>query len=117
MREYLQRTRALVRELFKGISESLGLEECYIDKAMNLESGYQLFVANFYPRCLQPELTMGVPPHTDYGLLTALIHYGVVGLEFLHHGKWLHVKPLPNAILINVADQLEVRILLFFLNS
>ncbi|GFY90089.1 2-oxoglutarate (2OG) and Fe(II)-dependent oxygenase superfamily protein [Actinidia rufa] len=88
---------------------SLGLEEFYIDKAMDLESGYELFVANFYPSYPQPELAMGIPPHTDCGLLTALIHNGVVGLEIQHRGKWLHVKPLPNAILIiNVADQLEI---------
>ncbi|XP_057495236.1 2-oxoglutarate-dependent dioxygenase 19-like [Actinidia eriantha] len=108
LKEYSQRTRALVRELCKGISKSLGLEECYIDKAMNLESGYELFVANFYPPYPQPELAMGIPPHTDCGLLTALIHNGVVGLEIQHRGKWLHVKPHPNAILINVADQLEI---------
>ncbi|XP_057496628.1 2-oxoglutarate-dependent dioxygenase 19-like [Actinidia eriantha] len=108
MREYTQITRALVRELLKGISKSLGLEECYIDKAMDLESGYQHFQANFYPRCPQPELSMGVPSHTDYGLLTALIHNGVVGLEILHHGKWVLVNPLPNAILVNVTDQLEI---------
>ncbi|GFY89431.1 hypothetical protein Acr_06g0013710 [Actinidia rufa] len=40
--EYCKRTREVARELFQGISEALGLEENYIEKAMDLESGLQI---------------------------------------------------------------------------
>ncbi|GFY94934.1 hypothetical protein Acr_10g0003190 [Actinidia rufa] len=107
-REYSTQIRELALELLKGISEGLGLEECYIEKAMDLERGFQLFAVNFYPLCPKPELAMGIPPHTDYGLLTCLISNGIDGLQILRDGKWHNVKSLPDSILINVADQLEI---------
>ncbi|KAJ4848943.1 hypothetical protein Tsubulata_034179 [Turnera subulata] len=106
--EYSQRTREVARNLLKAISESLGLEELYIDKAMNMESGVQIFVANLYPPCPQPEFAMGLPPHSDHGLLTLLIQNGVRGLQLLHNGKWVNVNGIPNSFLVNTGDQLEI---------
>ena len=95
-------------ELLKAISESLGFEQSYIEKAMNLKSGFQLFAANLYPPCPQPELAMGIPAHTDHGLLTLLIENEIGGLQIQHNGKWFHVNPLPNSFLVNTGDHLEV---------
>lgn len=61
------------RELLKGISESLGLEANHVDRRMNLDSGLQVLTANLYPPCPQPELAMGMPPHSDNGLLNLLV--------------------------------------------
>ena len=108
VQEYCKRCRQVSMELLKGISESLGFEESYIEKAMNLKSGFQLFAANLYPPCPQPELAMGIPAHTDHGLLTLLIENEIGGLQIQHNGKWFHVNPLPNSFLVNTADQLEV---------
>lgn len=106
--EYCQRTRQVARELLKGISESLGLEENYIDKAMELDSCFQILTGNFYPPCPQPELTMGLPPHSDHGLLTLLIQSRNGGLQIKHNGKWINVRALPNSFLVNTGDQLEI---------
>eukprot|EP00268_Persea_americana_P009443 TRINITY_DN13791_c0_g2_i2.p1 TRINITY_DN13791_c0_g2~~TRINITY_DN13791_c0_g2_i2.p1 ORF type:complete len:359 (-),score=46.33 TRINITY_DN13791_c0_g2_i2:444-1520(-) len=106
--EYCTRIRALVKDLIKGISESLGLEPCYLEKASELETGLQILVANLYPRCPQPELAMGIPPHSDHGLLTVLTQNNVGGLQVQHDGKWVLVNPLPNSLLVNTADQLEI---------
>ncbi|XP_059448402.1 2-oxoglutarate-dependent dioxygenase 19-like [Corylus avellana] len=107
--EYCQRIRGVVRELLKGISESLGLEASYIHKAMNLESaGLQAFVANLYPPCPQPDLAMGLPPHSDHGLLTLVTQNGIGGLQLKRNGKWVNVHALPNSLLVNTSDQLEV---------
>ena len=46
--EYTQRIREVVGELLKGISKSLGLEEWYINKTMNMDSGLQILIANLY---------------------------------------------------------------------
>ncbi|KAF5179877.1 Dmr6-like oxygenase [Thalictrum thalictroides] len=106
--EYSQRTRQVARELLRGISQSLGLEECYIDKAMEMDSCFQILVANLYPPCPQPELAMGFPPHSDTGLLTLLIQNQNGGLQVNHNGKWVNVHvSSPNTILVNVADHLE----------
>ena len=95
-------------ELLEAISKSLGFEESYIEKAMNMKSGLQIFAANLYPPCPQPELAVGIPAHTDHGLLTLHIENEIGGLQIQHNGKWFHVNPLPNSFLVNTGDHLEV---------
>ncbi|XP_030511054.2 2-oxoglutarate-dependent dioxygenase 19 [Cannabis sativa] len=106
--EYLKKTREVAVMILEGISKSLELEENYIYKTLNLDSGLQVFVANLYPPCPQPELTMGMPPHSDHGLLTLLIQNGIGGLQIQHKGNWLNVNPIPNSFLVNTGDHLEI---------
>ncbi|KAG5526051.1 hypothetical protein RHGRI_032369 [Rhododendron griersonianum] len=108
VQEYTKRSREVIKELLKGVSESLGLEESYIEKAMNLDSGLQIFAANLYPVCPQPETAMGIPAHTDHGLLTFLIENDIGGLQIQHNGEWFNVHPLPNSFLVNTGDHLEI---------
>ncbi|KAJ1396087.1 Oxoglutarate/iron-dependent dioxygenase [Sesbania bispinosa] len=109
LEEYTTKSREIIGELLKGISRSLGLKENYIHKRMNLESGYhQLLVINFYPTCPKPELVMGLPAHTDHGLLTLLMQNELGGLQIQHNGKWIPVHPLPNSFLINTGDHMEI---------
>ncbi|CAK9186993.1 unnamed protein product [Ilex paraguariensis] len=74
--EYCNSGRRILRELLKGISESLGLDNYYVEKTVNLDSSAQLFSANLYPPCPQPQPAMGLPPHSDHGLLTFFIVTG-----------------------------------------
>ncbi|KAK2979706.1 hypothetical protein RJ640_002878, partial [Escallonia rubra] len=104
--EYCEKTRKVARELLRGIRKSLGLEEADMDSALNLDSGFQLFAINLYPPCPQPELAIGLPPHTDHGLVTLLLQNGVQGLEVQHNGKWISVNALPNSFMVNTSDQL-----------
>ncbi|KAL2477451.1 2-oxoglutarate (2OG) and Fe(II)-dependent oxygenase superfamily protein [Forsythia ovata] len=106
--EYRERTQNLVRKLARGISESLGLEEYEMEKTLNLNSSLQIFIANYYPPCPQPQLALGMPPHSDHGLFTLLIENQVGGLQIQHKGEWLNVNPLPNSILVNTGDHLEI---------
>ncbi|XP_050212456.1 2-oxoglutarate-dependent dioxygenase 19-like [Mercurialis annua] len=108
LEEYSRRTRELANELLKGISESLGLEENYILKKMEVEEGSQMMVANLYPPCPQPDVTMGLPPHSDYGLLTLLIQNEYQGLHVMHKEKWVAIHPLPESFLINTGDHMEI---------
>ncbi|KAF7846898.1 hypothetical protein BT93_L3611 [Corymbia citriodora subsp. variegata] len=105
--EYSVAIRKLARGLLKGTSESLALEPGYIDKAMNMDRSLQILTANLYPPCPQPELVMGIPSHSDYGLLTILMQNGIGGLQVNHGGKWINVDPFPNAFLVNNGDHLE----------
>ncbi|KAK6781540.1 hypothetical protein RDI58_019336 [Solanum bulbocastanum] len=73
-----------------------------------MKSGFQLFIANYYPCCPQPELALGMPPHSDHGLLTLIIQNQVGGLQVQHQGKWIHVNALPNSLLVNTGDHLEI---------
>lgn len=96
-----KRTREVANELLKGISKSLGLEENYITKRM--EVGSQMVVANLYPPCPQPQIAIGLPPHSDYGLITLLIQN-----QLMHNGYWVPVNPLPDSIIVNIGDHMEV---------
>lgn len=106
--EYSKRTRQVARKLLEGISESLGLVEGHIGKEMQWDSGFQIFIANLYPPCPQPEVAMGMPPHSDHGLLTLLLQNEVGGLQIQHKGNWVNVDALPNSFLVNIGDHLEV---------
>lgn len=106
--EYCKYSREIANELLKAISESLGLEENYIHEKMDLEMGSQLLVINCYPPCPQPESAMGMPPHSDHGLLTLLIQNELGGLQIQHKGKWVPINPLPNSFMVNTGDHMEI---------
>ncbi|CAN0892503.1 Flavonol synthase/flavanone 3-hydroxylase [Linum grandiflorum] len=63
---------------------------------------------NHYPPCPQPELALGVEPHTDMSALTLLVPNGVAGLQVWKDGNWVAVDYLPGSILVHVGDQIEV---------
>uniref|UniRef100_A0A6N2LYI7 Fe2OG dioxygenase domain-containing protein n=1 Tax=Salix viminalis TaxID=40686 RepID=A0A6N2LYI7_SALVM len=71
---------------------------------MDLERGKQIFIIT----CPQPELAMGMPPHSDHGLLTLLIQNGIGGLQIQHKGKWVNVGTHSNSFLVNTGDHLEI---------
>ncbi|CAI9769214.1 unnamed protein product [Fraxinus pennsylvanica] len=105
---YSEKTRKLARALLEAVSETMRLERGYMEETLNLESMFQLFAGNFYPPCPQPDHAIGIPPHTDHGLLTLLIHNGVAGLQIEHNGEWFNVNSPQNSILVNTGDQLEI---------
>ena len=101
----------MVRELLKAISKSLGSEPCYIEKAMDLENGLQVFVGNLCLTCPQPKLAMGMPPHSDHGLLSLVTQNGINGFQLQQNGMWVNANSnaIPNSFLVKIADQLEVQ--------
>lgn len=107
-REYSKKIRAVARNLLEGMSESLGLESNSIVESTDYDSGHQLFAVNLYPPCPQPHLALGLPSHSDIGLLTLLVENGIGGLQVKHHDKWVNVNPLHNCLVVLLGDQLEV---------
>ena len=111
---YSKNTKFLYLMLTEAILESLGLvnitniEKEYDDELREFKDGSQLIVVNCYPACPEPELTLGLPPHSDYGLLTLLLQDEVKGLQIQHEGRWVTVEPLPDSLVVNVGDHLEV---------
>ncbi|KAK8583548.1 hypothetical protein V6N12_067815 [Hibiscus sabdariffa] len=103
---YCVEVRGLGYRLQELISESLGLEMDYIKNVLG-EQGQHMAV-NYYPPCPEPELTYGLPGHTDPNALTILLQdLQVAGLQVLKEGKWLAVNPHPDAFVINIGDQLQ----------
>lgn len=106
--EYCKQIRHVARVLLRGISASLGLDELEIERSMDLEVGQQILIANYYPSCPRPDLAIGMPPHSDHGLLTFLAQNQVDGLQIQHDGKWVPVHALPNSFLVNTGDHIEI---------
>ncbi|KAK7392518.1 hypothetical protein VNO78_20960 [Psophocarpus tetragonolobus] len=111
---YTEETKNLFLMLMEAIQESLGIiiEEEESEGKDNilkeLEDGSQMMVFNFYPPCPEPELTLGMPPHSDYGFLTLLLQDHVEGLQIQFQGQWFTVQPINNAFVVNVGDHLEI---------
>ncbi|CAL5323436.1 unnamed protein product [Camellia sinensis] len=88
------------------IAESLGLDNDHVKNALGEQR--QHMAVNYYPPCPEPELTYGLPGHTDPNALTILLQdLQVAGLQALKVCKWMAVKPHPNAFVINLGDQLQ----------
>ncbi|KAM0003069.1 putative flavanone 3-dioxygenase [Helianthus debilis subsp. tardiflorus] len=104
--EYSHSTRDLALRLVDAISESLGLEKDYINKQLGKHG--QHMALNYYPPCPQPDLTYGLPGHTDSNLITILLQDEVPGLQVMRDGHWVAVRPIPNTFIINIGDQMQV---------
>ncbi|XP_072963244.1 flavanone 3-dioxygenase 2-like [Typha angustifolia] len=106
MSTYCKEVRQLGFQLLGLISLSLGLEEDYIERVLGEQE--QHMAVNYYPQCPAPDLTYGLPAHTDPNALTILLQdQHVAGLQVLKEGKWIAVDPQPNALVINIGDQLQ----------
>ena len=103
---YCTSVRGLVLRLLEAISESLGLKADHIGNSLGKHG--QHMALNYYPPCPQPELTYGLPGHTDPNLITILLQDDVPGLQVLRDGKWVAVNPIPYTFIVNIGDQMQV---------
>ncbi|XP_060176767.1 jasmonate-induced oxygenase 3-like [Lycium barbarum] len=108
--EYGQELVKLSRRLTKILSINLGLNEDYIHKSFGGDCETSACLrANFYPKCPEPDLTLGLSPHSDPGGITLLLpDTDIAGLQIRRDNNWLTVKPIPNAFIVNVGDQIQV---------
>ncbi|KAF8721426.1 hypothetical protein HU200_023139 [Digitaria exilis] len=102
--EYGEAVVQLCRRVMRLLSSGLGLEAGRLAAAFGGEGGEGACMrVNFYPRCPQPELTLGVAAHSDPGGMTMLlVDDHVRGLQ------WITVDPVPDAFIVNVGDQIQV---------
>lgn len=108
--EYGEEVVKLGGRMLELMSKNLGLKEDFLINAFGGENelGACLRV-NFYPKCPQPDLTLGLSPHSDPGGMTILLPDDFVsGLQVRKGNDWITVKPVPNAFIINIGDQIQV---------
>nr|XP_043638739.1 1-aminocyclopropane-1-carboxylate oxidase 5-like [Erigeron canadensis] len=112
MTEYRAELKKLAEKLMEIMDENLGLPKGYIKKAFNGGEEEKAFFGtkvSHYPPCSHPEMVTGLRAHTDAGGVILLFQDDVVGgLEVLKDDKWTDVQPIPNSIVINTGDQIEV---------
>lgn len=112
---YCEELRKLAIQILDQMANSLAIDPMEIRELFG--EAEQSMRMNYYPPCPQPELVMGLNPHSDGGGLTILLQANEVeGLQIRKDGLWIPVKPLPNAFIINLGDMLEVINPLFFYN-
>lgn len=93
----------------KVLSLNLGLEEDYLQNAFGGENIGACLRVNFYPKCPQPDLTLGLSSHSDPGGMTLLLPDDhVTGLQVRKDNHWITVKPAPHAFIVNIGDQIQV---------
>nr|UOI87842.1 flavanone 3-hydroxylase [Althaea officinalis] len=103
-KEYSEKLMGLACKLLEVLSEAMGLEEEALTKAcVDMD---QKVVVNYYPKCPQPDLTLGLKRHTDPGTITLLLQDQVGGLQATRdNGKtWITVQPVEGAFVVNLGD-------------
>ena len=98
------------------LAESLA--EILTCKLMNTKSNYfqenclpksSFIRLNRYPSCPISSKVHGLLPHSDTSFLT-IVHQGHVrGLQLMKDGKWVDVKPNPQALVVNIGDFFQVK--------
>ncbi|VAH68255.1 unnamed protein product [Triticum turgidum subsp. durum] len=105
--KYAVAVQELAQRLLRLIAEGLGLDSQFFEG--DLTGGETMMNVNYYPRCPDPSLTLGIRPHSDRYILTVLSQGDVTGLQVKHKGRWIGVQPMRNAFVVNFGLQLEVR--------
>ncbi|CAF2135803.1 hypothetical protein BRARA_B00450 [Brassica rapa] len=68
---------------------------------------------NYYPECPEPTLAIGTGRHSDINTLTLLLQEdGILSSLYARAtedgDKWIHVPPIPGAIVVNIGDVLQI---------
>lgn len=107
--EYVREMAKLCGTLMKVMSLSLGLDVGFLQKAFGGDEVGACMRMNYYPKCPQPDLTLGLSAHSDPGGLTVLLADDrVKGLQVRKRDAWVTVQPVPNAFIVNIGDQIQV---------
>jgi len=105
---YTTKVQRLIDVLLKAMARSLSLENnCFLN-----QYGEQAIMTsrfNFYPVCPRPDLIIGSKPHADGSAITVLLQdKEVEGLQFLKDDQWFTAPIVPEALLVNIGDQIEI---------
>ncbi|XP_051137949.1 jasmonate-induced oxygenase 2-like [Andrographis paniculata] len=107
--EYSSEIVRLGGELLKVFSVNLGLREDSLQTAFGGEEIGACLRVNFYPKCPQPDLALGLSSHSDPGGMTFLLpDPDVPGLQVRRPDGWVTVKPVPHAFIVNIGDQIQI---------
>ncbi|XP_047308396.1 1-aminocyclopropane-1-carboxylate oxidase homolog 6-like [Impatiens glandulifera] len=99
--------KRVIENVMELLSEGLGLVPNRFKELTLVDE--RIVVGIIYPHCPQPDLTVGLIPHTDPGIITLLLANQIGGLQVKHGDDgWVDVKPLPGGLIINIGDFLQI---------
>ncbi|XP_039121374.1 flavanone 3-dioxygenase 3-like [Dioscorea cayenensis subsp. rotundata] len=107
MGKYALEVRRVALQLMDAILESLGVSTGDLNE--QLDEGMQVMAVNFYPQCSTPDLSLGLPAHSDYGCITILLQ-SCEGLQVIggDGNAWQEVPQVPEALHVHIGDYMEV---------
>lgn len=90
------------------MAKSLNLEEdCFVKECG--ERGSMFLRFNYYPPCPMADHVLGLKSHADGSTITFVLQdKEVEGLQVLKDNQWFKIPIIPDALVINVGDQIEV---------
>ncbi|KAI3740317.1 hypothetical protein L2E82_30745 [Cichorium intybus] len=104
---YSMEIKKLAMAILGEMGKALGMDNEEMTELF--DDGVQSIRMNYYPPCPEPELALGFSPHSDADALTILYQLtDTEGLQVRKDGKWVPVKPLPNALVVNIGDIMEI---------
>ncbi|MBA0773299.1 hypothetical protein Gotri_008586 [Gossypium trilobum] len=93
--------------LINRIAKNLGTDPEMLSSSF--EDGAQAIRTNYYPPCAEASKVLGASPHSDATGLTLLLQMNEVeGLQIKKDEKWVPVKPIPGALIVNIGDIIEI---------
>ncbi|KAL9452720.1 hypothetical protein AB3S75_008500 [Citrus x aurantiifolia] len=102
LEQFATTVAGLARKLTAILAEKLGCESTFFQENCLPSTCYLRM--NRYPPCPVPSAIHGLMPHTDSDFLTILHQDEVGGLQLVKDGKWIAVKPNPEALIVNIGD-------------
>ncbi|XP_055960300.1 jasmonate-induced oxygenase 4-like [Mercurialis annua] len=106
--EYTTNLQQMTAVVLKAMAMSLNLDDhCFLKKCgVGARMGSRF---NFYPPCSRYDLVLGLKPHSDSSAITFVLQdTEVEGLQILKDDQWFRVPIIPEALLINIGDQVEI---------
>lgn len=107
MEEYSKEIKSLAMIILCQLGKALRMDEKEIRDLFS--DGMQSMRMNYYPPCPEPDRAIGLSPHSDADALTILFQLNETeGLQVRKDGIWVPIKPLPNALIVNIGDMMEI---------
>ncbi|XP_026443464.1 protein SRG1-like [Papaver somniferum] len=93
--------------LLGKMAEALKMDSDEIEELFN--DCTQRMRMNYYPPCPKAKQVIGLSPHSDAAALSIVLQLNQTeGLEIRKDGKWVPVKPIPGALIVNLGDMIEI---------
>ncbi|KAI3934551.1 hypothetical protein MKW92_050684 [Papaver armeniacum] len=97
----------LTMNLLGKMAEALKMDSNEIEELFN--DCHQKMKMICYPPCPVAQQVIGLSPHSDAAALSIVLQLNETeGLEIRKDGKWVPVKPIPGALIVNLGDMIEI---------
>ncbi|XP_076885344.1 oxoglutarate-dependent flavonoid 7-O-demethylase 1-like [Bidens hawaiensis] len=107
MENYLSELQKLAMYLFGITGQAVKIDKQEMIDVF--EDGMQSIRMTYYPPFPEPDLVIGLTPHSDAAGITILLQVtDVEGLQVKKDGVWIPVNFLPDAFVVNIGDILEI---------